>query len=159
MKPRLKTSNKWTALPKEYVKQIQDVFNETFATQLKNGELIVEGRIYPQEILLRVGYLEKGRLLQANFEASADYSKQKNDAVDRIYNCIDLAASMMDEYFAKEGEAELPYVWEEIDFKGQKMFYQYSGVNSKLEAEADRLLGLAAEDLVVDERSDEKEES
>src|SRR5437868_1933223 len=99
MQPRLKTSKKWTAFPKEYVDQIQTVFHENFSVQLTGNKLVIEGRIYPSEVMLRVGINEKGRLRQANFEVSMDYNANKKDAVERIHNCIDAAASMMTDYF------------------------------------------------------------
>ncbi|MGE0632936.1 MAG: hypothetical protein AB7O96_11045 [Pseudobdellovibrionaceae bacterium] len=156
MKPRLKTSGKWTEFPKEYIKQIQEVFSEAFADRLQNAKLIVEGRIYSKEVLLRVGFLEKGRLAQPNFECSVDYSPEKQDAVDRIYNCIDATASMMQDYFDSDGEVEFPYTWQPTDFQGQKVYLQYSTENSELEAEANKILGVA-DDSLVKEHEDEPE--
>ncbi|MEN0057245.1 MAG: hypothetical protein AAGB31_00295 [Bdellovibrio sp.] len=151
MTPRLKSSKKWTAFPKEYLDQIHTVFRENFSSQLENAELIVEGRIYSEEITLRVGYLEKGRLSQANFEVSMNYSQEQQDAVDRIHNCLDAAASMMMEYFENEGEVDFPYLWKEYPFQGHKLFLQFSTENSSLEAEANRLLGLDENTLLHEE--------
>lgn len=151
MNPRLKTSKKWTALPKEYVSQIQEVFKEGFAAQLKNAKLVIEGRIYPEEILLRVGVLENGRLAQANFEVSVNYGAAKQDAVDRIHDAIDAAASMMAEYFEKDGEVDFPYVWKEYEFSGQKLHLQFNTENSDLEAQANALLGNDADELIQED--------
>lgn len=152
MKPRLPSSKKWTPFPKEFSEQIQNVFKENFSKELKKAELIVEGRIYTQEVLLRVGYLEAGRLKQANFEISVEYSAKTNDAVDRINDAVDAAASMMMEYFEVEQdpdqEHDFPLSWKEVPFNNQKLFMQFSTVNSKLEAEADALLGTTEESLV-----------
>lgn len=155
MNPRLKSSKKWTAFPKEYLAQIQAVFKENFAAHLEDAELVIEGRIYQQEIALRVGYHEKGRLAQANFEVSMNYSQEEKDAVDRINNCVDAAASMMLEYFENDGEVDYPYVWKEYPFQGHKLYLQYSTENSNLEAEANRLLGLANEALLAEEDDSE----
>jgi|GEM_PF-634520 hypothetical protein len=155
MNPRMKSSKKWTAFPKEYLTQIKTVFTENFATHLQNAELIVDGRIYTAEIMLRVGILEKGRIAQANFEVSMDYSQEAQDAVERIHNCIDAAASMMMEYFENNGEVDFPYVWKEFPFQGKKLFLQYSSENSSLEAEANRLLGVSEEDIVNEENEDD----
>ncbi|MGZ3772330.1 MAG: hypothetical protein ACXVCY_00555 [Pseudobdellovibrionaceae bacterium] len=156
MTPRLKSSKKWTAFPKEYSDQIQTVFKENFAQYLEDGELIVEGRIYQEEVLLRVGFLEKGRLLQANFEVSMDYSQQDQDAIKRIHNCIDAAASMMADYLENEGEVDFPYTWKEFPFQGKKIYLQYSTENTSLEAEANKLLGIDEETIFHDE--DESDE-
>ncbi|MEK2645581.1 hypothetical protein [Bdellovibrio sp. BCCA] len=156
MNPRLKSSKKWTAFPKEYSDQIQAVFKENFAQYLEEGELIIEGRIYTEEIMLRVGYLEKGRLAQANFEVSMNYSQDDADAVKRIHNCVDAAASMMMEYFENDGEVDFPYTWKEYPFQGKKLYLQFSTENSSLEAQANKLLGVDDESLYHDE--DESDE-
>ncbi len=152
MTPRLSSSTKWTPFPAEYVNQIKEVFSENFKTQLAGGRLIIEGRIYPQEILLRVGYLENGRLLQANFETSIDYEQKNEDILERIYNSLDVTASMMDEYFEVENATEnFPRIWQDCKFKGQKLYIQYTTVNSDLEAQADLLLGAEALALLNEE--------
>lgn len=153
MQPRLKTSKKWTAFPKEYVEQIQTVFHKNFSAQLTGKKLIIEGRIYPSEILLRVGISEKGHLRQANFEVSMDYGAKEKDAIERIHNCIDAAASMMMDYFEpkSEGEVEFPRTWQEYPFQGKKLFLQFTTENSDLEAQANALLGEDTDALVLEE--------
>lgn len=155
MKPRLTKSKKWTALPAEYLKQIETVFIEGFAAQLTGHKLMIEGRIYSEEILLRVGILEKGRLAQRNFEVSINYSPKTKDAVERIHNAIDAAASMMNEHFEDPENDDFPRTWKEYDFDNQKVYLQYSTVNSELEAQADALLGEADSDLVIEEAETE----
>lgn len=157
MNPRLKTSKKWTKFPKEYSDQIEAVFKENFSQFLENAELIIEGRIYSEEIALRVGYQQKNRLAQANFEVSMNYSQDQQDAVTSIHNCVDAAASMMLEYFENEEEADFPHTWTEFPFQGKKLFLKYSTENSSLEEEANRLLGLANETLVLED--DESEDA
>ena len=162
MKPRLPSSKKWTAFPKEFTQQIEDVFKQNFSKQLKSAELIVEGRIYAQEILIRVGYLEAGRLRQANFEVSVEYSPTQEEAIMRINDGVDAAASMMMDYFEKEqeteGDVDFPLIWKEIPFNNRKLFVQFSTVNSKLEAEADALLGASEEGLVNEDLEDPADE-
>ncbi|WP_413578686.1 hypothetical protein ACLVWU_09170 [Bdellovibrio sp. HCB290] len=155
MNPRLKSSKKWTNFPKEYSDQIQTVFNENFAQYLDNAELIIEGRIYTEEIVLRVGYHEDGRLAQANFEVSMNYSQAQQDAITRIHNCVDAAAAMMLEYFENDGEVDFPYVWKEIPFQGKKLYVQYTTENSNLEAEANKLLGVEDDSIVYEEAESE----
>lgn len=159
MNPRLKSSKKWTSFPKEYADQIQAVFKENFAQHLENAELIIEGRIYQEEIMLRVGYLEQGRLAQANFEVSMNYSQEQQDAVTRIHNCVDAAASMMLDYLENEGEVDFPYTWKEVPFQGKKIYLKFTTENSSLEAEANKLLGLSEDDLLHDEDREEDEDA
>ncbi len=87
-----------------------------------------------------------------------NYSREKADAVDRIHNCIDAAASMMAEYYENDGEVDFPRTWQEYDFNKQKLFLQYSTENSDLEAQANALLGEASEDL-VQEATEEDEDA
>lgn len=155
LKPRLSTSKKWTQFPKEFSSQIEDVFKENFGDHLSKTKLFVEGRIYQEEILLRVGFLKEGRLAQANFEASMQYSPKEQDAVERIHNCIDAVASMIMEYFENEDEADFPRYWKEFPFQGKKIFLQFTTDNTELEAQADALLGENADDLVQEESSSE----
>ncbi len=155
MNPRLKNSKKWTTFPGEYLTQVQTVFQDTFAKNLTNSKLVVEGRIYPEEILLRVGILEEGRLSQANFEVSMNYSTKTKDAVERIHDCIDAIASMMNDYFESNGETEFPRTWQEFEFNKRPVFLQFSTVNSDLEAQADALLGQSFEDMVQEDKDSE----
>ena len=152
MNPRLTNSKKWTSFPNDFLDQIKEAMLETFGPKLRGTELVIEGRIYPGEILLRVGFIEKNRLKQNNFEVSIDYSKDQ--AVDRIHDAIDAAASMMADYFESDGEAELPLSWKEYDLENLKVYCQYSTVNTRLESEADRLLGLDDSSLIKAEGED-----
>lgn len=126
MQPRLKTSKKWTAFPKEYVEQIESVFQENFSDLLTDYKLLIEGRIYQAEVMLRVGLAQKGRLSQANFEVSMDYNPNEKDAIDRIHNCVDAAASMMMDYLETDGESEFPRTWQEYPFQGKKLYLQFT---------------------------------
>lgn len=155
MNPRLKNSKKWTAFPKDYLSQIEDVFKENFKQQLKGSQLAIEGRIYTEEILLRVGIREKGRLSQANFEVSTNYSTKEKDAVARIHDCVDAAASMMAEYYDSDGEAEFPRTWNEYEFNQRKIYLQFTTENSDLEAQADALLGKSFEEMVQEDKESE----
>jgi len=157
MQPRLKTSKKWTAFPKEYTDQIQSVFNENFSDMMGANKLVIEGRIYTTEVMLRVGLAQPGRLSQANFEVSMDYDPVKKDAVDRIHNCIDAAASMVMDYFETDGESDFPRTWQEFPFQGKKLFLQFTTENTDLEAQANALLGEVEDALVLE--ADENEDA
>src|SRR5688500_8244068 len=162
MKPRLPTSAKWTPFPAEFSEKIVQVMSENFTDQAARGSFTVEGRIYPQEILLRVGYNESGRLKQDNFEASMDYTMETKEqsAQKQIFACLDAIGSSFDELFhtRTEGEdLELPLAWEAYDFEGDIVWMQYSTVNTSLEAEADRLLNSLGEENLVREDNDSED--
>ncbi len=144
MQPRLKTSTRWTPLPPDVIDQIKSLIKENFQNELKNCEVFVEGQIYPQEICLRVGFLEKGRLSQNNFEVSMDYKMNDtgDSALQCLSHCVDVAGSLMAEHFENtENPPELPYTWTESDFEGIKVWVQFSTENSELEKQASQLLG------------------
>lgn len=152
MNPRVPSSKKWTSIPNELCSQIREVFEENFADQSKNGQIIVEGRIYPNELLLRVGYLEKGRLKQANFEVSQDFDPNQQNALQLIHLAVDCAASMMGEFFDQAQELEsFPQEWQSFAVEKKMVFVRVSTVNSQLEAAADRLLSENSDDLVQGE--------
>lgn len=170
MKPRLKTSSKWTSFPAELTLQIAEIFKQNFGLLLPKAQFIVEGQIYPREILLRVGFIEPGRLAQNNFEVSLEYAADKGEnAVASIHLCVDAAGSLLQEYIdaqvasgtAEEVENkedfELPRVWTEYPFQGKKIFLQYSTVNTNLEAQADALLGETSEESLVKLEGEDEE--
>lgn len=163
MEPRLKSSVKWTQLPPDITAQIRDLFKQNFQKELANAEIVVDGRIYKQEILLRVGYLEKGRLVQNNFEISMEYKlTQQDSALNTLYICVDAAAALMADHFESDGTLELPYSWAEYPFEGKKVWLQFSTTNTQLEKQANELLGEWNEGLVqgeVEEAEDVGEES
>lgn len=158
MEPRLKSSKKWTDIPKDYLKQVQGALKQSFPIQSKAGEWIAEGRIYPTELLIRMGYLEKGRLHQANFEISVEYDAKKDNVTDLLALAIDVGASLLEEYFGAESNEDFPRLWQPFDVEKRQVFIQFSGTNSKLESEADRILGLKDDDMVKGEGEDESEE-
>lgn len=158
MEPRLKSSKKWTDIPKDYLKQVQGALKQSFPVQSKGGEWITEGRIYPSELLVRVGYLEKGRLHQANFEVSIEYDAKKDNVPDLLGLAIDVGASLLEEYFGAESNDDFPRLWQQFDVEKRQVFIQFSGTNSKLESEADRILGLKGDEMLQGEADDDSEE-
>lgn len=157
MQARLKTSKKWTQFPQEFIEQISAVFNDNFDEYLDQGKIVIEGRIYPNEILFRAGYLENGKLRQSNFEASVDYDAQSDQesVLKKIHLCVDASASMMMEYFELDGEVDFPYTWKAVPFKNHEVFMQMTTENSDLEKEANKLLGLTDENLYNEESENE----
>ena len=163
MKPRLMSSKKWTPFPPEFNAQIESVVREAFTPFLKDLQLRMEGRIYPEELLLRVGFWRQGELRQANFEASVPFKADKEKAIDKIYVAMDVLGNMMDDYFhynpESEEELELPREWLEQRAQGHEIFVQFTTENSDLEAQANRLLGLEEGQTLVNEEDFEDGES
>ena len=157
MNPRKKESKKWSAVPSELAKQIKTVFEESFSEHLKGKTLKVEGRIYPTEILMRIGINEKGELRFKNFEVSIDHFPEKQDTVHKITIAVDAIASLMVDYFDKEEEHEMPFVWQEYPFEDQTLWLQFSSTNSDLDAKANKLLGIKDENTLLVETLEDLE--
>ncbi len=141
MEPRLKSSIKWVSLPKEYCQVVREIFESNYAEKMQGGELIVEGRIYREEIVIRVGYLPQGSIRQSNFEASVDFNLQKESALDLLNIMIDPLGTWFETFLNAE-EVEFPKFWQKQTYKKRTVYVQYSAINTRLEEEADRILGL-----------------
>ena len=158
MNPRKKESKKWSAIPAELSKQIQTVFEENFKNHLVGKKLKVEGRIYPTEIMLRVGINVTGELRFQNFEVSVDHSPEKQNTIAQIHLAVDAIASLMMDYFADEEAHEMPFTWQEYPFQSEKIWLQYTSENSDLEAQANKLLGLEDEASMLNETLEQLED-
>ncbi len=158
MHPRKKESKKWTKLPTDFSNQIKIVFEKNFKSQLEGKKLTVEGRIYPSEIVLRVGINNTGELRYHNFEVSLDHSKDQQDAIAQIHVGVDAVASLLVNYFDQEEVHEMPLVWQEYPFEKQTIWLKYTSENSDLEAEANKLLGLTEENTLLAETQDEMDQ-
>ncbi|MDZ4661444.1 MAG: hypothetical protein SGJ18_07460 [Pseudomonadota bacterium] len=141
MEPRRKSSIKWVALPKEYCQVVREIFESSYSEKIQGSELIVEGRIYREEIIVRVGYLPRGSIRQSNFEASVDFNLQKENALEMLNIMIDPIGTLF-ESFLDAKETEFPKLWQKQIYKEKAIYILYSAVNSRLEEEADRILGL-----------------
>lgn len=150
MQPRLKTSKKWTAIPKELSTQIKQVFKQSFQTQIGNGSVFADGRIYPSEILMTVGFKPSGGgLRQFNWDISIEYKRDKDNVMKLLTLAVDVAGSLFEQFFSSENDHDFPRIWAEVDFEGRKLFVQYQTQNDELEAEANKILGIAeGEELV-----------
>jgi hypothetical protein len=140
LNPRLKTSLKKTELPVDYIKLVKDVIGKNFKKYLKDKDVIVEGGIYSEEVLIRIGFRTKKSIKQINFEASVLFSIKKKDIMDQIYLALDALGALIDQYFKADGEIEVPKLWTEFDLDGKKIHLQTSTENSDLEAQADEIL-------------------
>jgi hypothetical protein len=171
--PRLASSRQWADLPSDFISKVQEVFAQQFELESLKGEFFVEGRIFPAEIIVRLGYLENGRLKQINFEASMDLpnaevnadklaDRSDNNSVESktmslLYVCIDAVGSLVEEYFdlAEDEEIDVPLSWRPYDFEGEIVYLKHSTYNSRLEEESDKLLGLSDKNLFNEDLASE----
>ena len=169
MNPRYKSSQKWTALPEEFCNQIKSLFQNNFKKDLGNNKhILVNGKIFQKEILLRVGIHTEKELRHFNFESSIDIavstknldeslSKENNkeelgeDIIGQVSIAIDAIATLMHEYFQNDCDLELPYTWTEMSFDKKTVWIQHSSTNTDLEEQANKLLGLDSDSDLVHE--------
>src|SRR4051812_31160682 len=116
MEPRLSTSRKWSPLPPELITQIKGIFKTNFKAQIGRGTIDVNGRIFPSEILISVGYREGKDLKQSNFVISIEYQRNKDNVVKLLHMAVDALASIYEQFFAAEDDDDFPRVWERVDF-------------------------------------------
>lgn len=155
MKPRLKSSKKWTLLPPDFIRQIQELYEKNFKDLLDDQDILIEGRIYPEEILLRVGLRIPESIRQSNFEVSLEYSAEKDNAIEMIHVAVDAAASMMAEHLENPDEIiDFPEVWQKFPFENHEVYLQFNTINSDLEAQANALLGEKSPELFNEEEED-----
>ena len=146
MTPRTPTPKNWTSLPEEFRQKAALVFLQNFKAESKVGDFFVDGRIYPNEIVMRVGFVEKGRLKQTNFEVSLDHAPSES-AMEKLFLGIDILGSVFETHFEHLREEEIddveyPVNWEEFDFDDTKVHLRFSTENTQLESEANALLGI-----------------
>lgn len=156
MEPRLKSSTQWTPFPDEFISQIKEVAEDHFSEYEKEGRhFVVEGRIYSNEILLRLGLsAPQGFLRQDNFEASLEYDPSKEKALDLIHLLVDFLAEIWTTNFEDAPPNEdLPRTWTQQTFEKRNLFFRYSSDNTDLEKQADAILQINQKQLVYGEPS------
>ncbi|MCC6138664.1 MAG: hypothetical protein IT287_08520 [Bdellovibrionaceae bacterium] len=169
MDPRLKTSTKWTPFPLELSAQIADVMTESFADYDLGGKFVVEGAIFPQELLLRIGLQQSGKLRQDNFEASLEYVPEvaaledteaeaptPSKTIELIHVMVDFLGQVWESFLEDEPELEeMPLGWLEHRFEKQVISLRYTSVNTDLEKQADELLKMYEKKLVHESEAEE----
>lgn len=152
MDSRLKTSTKWTPIPAELVTHLEEVFREYFEDfDLKNGTFKVDGAIFPEEIILRVGLPQPHQLRCDNFELSQVYNAESDKVTEVIHNMADDLGIIWEDYLEDPPELiDLPLVWQPVADR-KTSFYRYSSINAELEKQADILLQKYDKKLVYGE--------
>jgi hypothetical protein len=150
MEPRLKSSLKWTTFPKEFIKQIDGIVAESFQKLSPNAKFFIDGRIFAQEVLFKLGFMKEGSIIQSNIWVSADYDTKKDNVKNTINLAIDCGGSLLAHHIENPDE-EFPRDWSEFDFNKKKVFICLDKSNDDLEAQANALLGELEDDVLVQE--------
>ena len=148
MQTRHKDSLKHADFPSEYCLQIRLVCQSYFASKLPKVRWIVQGRIYAKEIGLLVGFISEKGLRQKNILLSIDFNPQKDKCKEKIEQCMDLLADILEHHL--KGPWPNSLQWQKASLrrgreggreeKSPVLYFQSSTVHTELEAQADRLL-------------------
>lgn len=150
MNPRRSDSKKWTQLPKELSEHIRSAVEEGFKNELKNNEILIDGKIYQNEVTCSIGFTTKGQLKQPNFQISFDIGDSKDDVWPTLQIGLDFIQGTMLDYFNDEENSELPLAWKKVNFKNHIFYFQYSTANTELESMANQLLGETHDEALVE---------
>lgn len=143
MEPRLKNSTQWSPFPQELTEQMAEALMDRFAEEydLENGQFVVDGRIYKNEIVGLYGLRLDGQLKQHNFEISLEFDPEKQKALELIQQSMDVVEHLWTELLEDDLEdADLPRKWQTMPHNKVMYHFRYSTVNTDLEEQADRLL-------------------
>lgn len=121
--------------------QVKSIFTESFQSHIGGDSIETEGRIYPEEILMRLSIVPQKGLKQRGFEVSLQYKKDKDNVLKLVHLAVDAIGSLFEQLFASQDDHDFPRIWQEVDFEGRTIFIQYTTSNTALEDEANRLLG------------------
>ena len=140
------SKHKYQPVPKDFLKLVQETFQEKYAEFLADKTLIVDGAIYPDELILAIGLRNKDeKVRQVNFESSLDYrvdyeADENHGVLEKIHLSIDALDAMFAEYVEANGDIEMPTLWTEFDFEDQKIYLRSTTNNIELEKMADDFL-------------------
>lgn len=143
MEPRLKSSTQWSPFPEELCQQMVEVLTEKFSADydLEDGQFVVEGFIYKEEIIGRYGLRLDGQIRQHNFEISLEFNPEKDKPLELIQNSMEVVEHLWTEFLEDDmDDTELSKKWQTMPHQKKMYFYRYSTVNTELEKEADKLL-------------------
>ncbi|MCS6838948.1 MAG: hypothetical protein NZ480_08885 [Bdellovibrionaceae bacterium] len=167
MMGRKPSSNRGVKLPRELLWEIQQTFQSAFKSQLPEEEWFVEGFLYPEEMILSVGFGHPKRLKHHHFMLSWDLEENSTKDVDKdnpqeaqsnttvigkrhlqqIFEGVDLINILFTEYLQHADEdPEPPLYWTPLPIPNQlpQCFYQFSSKNNLLEAQANQILGISS---------------
>ena len=162
MDARLESSTQWSPFPKELCQNAAVVLQERFSEEydIEGAQFVVEGQIYPNEILGRYGLRFKDQLKQLNFEISLEYDNEKDNALELIQTSMDVVEHLWIELLEDDlNDDELVNDWEKMPHEKQTYYFRYSTTNSLLEEEADKLLEEYEKKLIYEVEKPEESEA
>ena len=156
-----------STLPKEFLRNVGDLFGQQFQKQLKGATFLIFGEIHADELLLAISLAHPKSLRAASMHVSSDLPKDAGEkpekVTERLKGMVDVAASWFSQGL-DGGEGldsvlaemeDLDTNWQEIEWEGAALFVKINRDNYALEKAADDFLKKSGFD--PDEDEDELE--
>ena len=135
-------SKKYSSLPGDFNELIKQSLNDSeVATLWKGKTLNVSGRIYPEELILKVGLNAEGEIRFQNFSASLDFDGESKNLIEKTQIAMEAISSMMEQFLSSTEEMDMPEDWHSYKFDKEEIYMMFSTENDDLEAKANALLG------------------
>lgn len=163
MERRLTSESKFSALPVDYLKMVNEVFSNHFDEGLKlyqkhlpESYFEAHGQVYADEVVLTVSLLTPNQLAGNTVYASADFDPKASTPTvqDLLEACVDAIASVYTnllnteqpeaiEHLADESLSALenaPFEWSAIDSNKRKIFVKLDKSNPQIDQIAEQWL-------------------
>src|SRR5690606_8882432 len=109
MRPRneLSFTKQYQPLPKDFCDLAEVTFKETFGESMGPKSLKITGRIYPQEIIVRLSIGGSSDLKKHNFSVSVNHDMESSTAFDQMHLGLDILASFLDDFLLAQKQDEV----------------------------------------------------
>ncbi|MBI3019593.1 MAG: hypothetical protein HYY61_06875 [Deltaproteobacteria bacterium] len=136
---RIKTQLKPVPFPQDYIKLIDETFEENYKKYLEPDEqIIAEGAVYPQEMLIRLTLIRSAKTISCT--ASIDLNTKKNTLDNHVHILIDSLGAFFDEYFFENRDVIIGEEWKPYDLSTETVYMKTSTANEALEEKTNKLL-------------------
>lgn len=145
-------------LPEDYLQMVSQVFESNFSDALKTlsekfGEasVVSRGGIYPDEIVLSISIVHKGRLAATTVHSSSDFDPKASapKAEDVLSICVDALANFIGQFLMSKNEALIIQFAGESLSELEKVPFQWTSFKNK-EKKRDVFLKMDKSNPVLD---------
>jgi pyocin large subunit-like protein len=188
MEPRKKhdpssgaSSSKFSDLPVDYVKMVNEVFTTNYDEGLKALAKInptpayfsTTGRIYIDEIVVCVSLLHEGQMAATSVYASSDYDPKASSPTiqDLLAACVDSIGAVYSQLLSPETPKVLeqlaneslsalenvPYDWTEFAVEKRKVYLRVDKANPEIDQMTDEFLKKHDPDFQAETEEEQKE--
>lgn len=143
IEPKNTNNQAFTKLPSELLETIVEVFTEHFDEQAQEGKFISFGQVHAGEILLRLGYIKNQSITQINFDTSNEVSGSEAQIIASLEEMVSATKELFLDYFKNKNLEHFSYHWNPLTAskKSGQVYYKMDSTNTRLEEEANALLG------------------